>query len=243
MRSARAGHRDELSGTMAARVQLLLGQGYAVVLPDSFNPRGYREICTIRTGDRSIGTATRRLDALGALAWAVAQPGIDTRRVALVGWSHGGSTALAAINLRDPKVSAFFSADGAPPFFRGAVAFYPGCALPLRAGEQWQPGTPVRIHIGDADDWTPVQPCIELGAAMRSRGADVVVTTYADSHHAFDAPGGKVVLRTDVPNGVHPGEGVHVGANPEARAVVNERVRAFLRERLQRPDYPVYWSQ
>ena len=77
-----------------------------------------------------------------------------------------------------------------------------------------------------------------LGQAMRLRGADLLVTTYPGSHHGFDSPGDKVVLRSDVPNGVHPGEGVHVGANPTARTAANEQVRAFLRERLQQPDQP-----
>jgi len=242
MRSTRDGHRDELSGAMAARVQPLLADGYAVVLPDSFNPRGRREICTIRTEERSIGSAMRRMDVLGALAWAAKQPGVDASRIALVGWSHGGSATLSAINVRNSRVLAFFGATGAPPFFRAAVAFYPGCLLALNAGEQWQAGTPTRIHIGEADDWTPVQPCVALGQAMRARGVDLLVTTYPGSYHGFDAPGDKVVLRSDVPNGVHPGQGVHVGANPVARAAANEQVRAFLHERLQQPDKSSYRS-
>jgi dienelactone hydrolase len=68
------------------------------------------------------------------------------------------------------------------------------------------------------------------------------VATYAGASHAFDAPGDKVVLRTDVPNGVHPGEGVHAGADPAARTLANERVRAFLRERMEPPNRPSYWS-
>jgi hypothetical protein len=157
MFDARAGREPELSIGMAARVQWLLDDGYAVLLPDSFNPRGRREVCTIRNRDRTISVATRRLDALGALAYLASLPGIDSPRIALVGWSHGGSTTLAAINLRDPRVQAFRAAPGAPPFFRAAVAFYPGCTTARNAGRRWQPGAPTRIHIGELDDWTPAQ--------------------------------------------------------------------------------------
>ena len=59
-----------------------------------------------------------------------------------------------------------------------------------------------------------------------------LVTTYPDSYHAFDSPTGTVVFRTDVPNGVNPGRGVHVGPNPVARDAANASVRAFLRQRL-----------
>ena len=77
---------------------------------------------------------------------------------------------------------------------------------------------------------------------MRARGEDLRVATYPGASHAFDAPGDKVKLRTDVPNGVHPGEGVHAGADPAARTLANDRVRAFLRERMHPSDPFSYWS-
>jgi dienelactone hydrolase len=233
MLSPRAGRQDQLSSGMAARAQMLLDEGYAVLFPDSFNSRGMRQVCTIPNGERTITASNRRLDALGALAWLATSRGVDPTRIAVVGWSHGGSTALAAINLRNPQVAAFRVSPGAPPFFRAAVAFYPGCAGPLRAGERWQPGAPTRILIGELDDWTPATPCVDLANAMRVRGDDLRVTVYPNSHHAFDSPGDRIVLRTDVPNGVHPGSGVHAGANPDARAAANDQVRAFLRELLK----------
>jgi dienelactone hydrolase len=52
---------------------------------------------------------------------------------------------------------------------------------------------------------------------------------YAGAYHGFDAPGGRVVHRLDVSNGVVPGAGVHVGPDPAARADANDRVEAFLR--------------
>jgi len=232
MYSTLAGHENELAERMALRAAPLLREGYAVLFPDSFRARGVREVCTVRSGERTVQVAKRRLDALGAMAYLASRPDIARNRIALVGWSHGGSAVLQAVNSRDAAVAAFFQRRDAPPFFRAAVAFYPGCATPLKAGDRYRPGAPTRIHIGELDDWTPAGACVELGSTLAARDEDLLVTTYPGSYHAFDSPTGTVVLRTDVPNGVHPGQGVHVGPNPEAREAANASVRAFLRERL-----------
>ena len=235
MYSAAASRAGQLSENFGAWTELLLRDGYAVLWPDSFTPRGTREICTGRIGDRTITTATRRLDVLGALSFAPQLPGVDRGRVALVGWSHGGSTTLATINAKDSRVAAFRAAPNAPPFFVAAVAFYPGCAGPLRQGARWAPGMPTSVHIGASDDWTPAAPCVELGNAMRERSEPVTVTVHPDSYHGFDAPNGSVTVLKNVPNGVNPGQGVTRGPNPAARAAAIDSVRAFLRERLAAP--------
>jgi dienelactone hydrolase len=236
MYSIAKGREDHLADRLAVRVEMLLGDGYAVLLPDSFRSRGRNEVCTIKMGDNPITPTRRRLDALGALAYLAERSDVAHDRIALVGWSHGGSTALATVNIRDREVAAFRDKSGAPPFFRAVVAFYPGCKVSLGAGDRWQPGAPTRIHIGASDDWTPAEPCVELGEAMAVRGEPLKVTVYPDSHHGFDAPSGDVVHRTDVPNGVNPGQGVHVGANPAAREKANAKVRAFLNDRLRGVD-------
>ena len=236
MYSIAKGREDHLADRLAVRVEMLLGDGYAVLLPDSFRSRGRNEVCTIKTGDNPITPTRRRLDALGALAYLADRSDIAHDRIALVGWSHGGSTALATVNVRDREVAAFRDKAGAPPFFRAVVALYPGCKVSLGAGDRWQPGAPTRIHIGESDDWTPAKPCVELGQAMAARGEPLKVIVYPDSHHGFDAPSGDVVHRTDVPNGVNPGHGVHVGANPAAREKANAKVRAFLNDCLRGAD-------
>ncbi len=233
MYSSLRGHEDRLAERLMARADMLLGEGYALIFPDSFGARGRSEVCTIRAGERGIPAARRRLDALGALAYLAARHDIAPDRIALVGWSHGGSAALAAINARDRDVAAFRE-QGDVPFFRAAVAYYPGCHVSLAAGERWEPAVPARILIGELDDWTPAKPCVELGAAAAGRGEPLKVTVFPGAHHGFDAPGSAVAHRTDVPNGVHPGEGVHVGANPEMRERANAKLRAFLDEQLRR---------
>ena len=233
LHSTRRGHEDELAERLALRADLFLAEGFAVLFPDSFGSRDVREVCTIRVGERTITAKRRRLDALGALDYLAHRGDIAGDRIAVVGWSHGGSAVLHAINLDDVDVAAYRATLGAP-FFRAAVAFYPGCRLPLEAGEHWRPGVPTRLHVGALDDWTPPQPCIALGQAQAGRGEDFDVVVYPGSYHAFDAPTGRVMHRSDVPNGVHPGRGVTVGPNPGARASANLRVRAFLRDRLAR---------
>ena len=168
MYSIRDGHEQELAERMALRAQMYLREGYAVLFADSFRARGMREICTIKHGERTVTAAQRRLDALGALGYLAARPDIARDRIALVGWSHGGSAALQAVNTRDAAVAGFFERPGAPPFFRAAVALYPGCVTPLKAGDRYAPGAPTRVHIGLLDDWTPAATCAELGNAMAS---------------------------------------------------------------------------
>jgi dienelactone hydrolase len=232
MYSALPGRADQLSRHNAAWTADLLGEGYAVLLPDSFNPRGQREVCTTAPASRTINAGRRRLDALGALAWLASRSGIDGERIALVGFSHGGSTTLAAINARDRAVIAFRDVPDAPRFFRAAVAFYPGCRAYADAGERWEPAVPAQVHIGASDDWTPAAPCVALGEARKARGEPFDVTVYPGSHHGFDSPGGRLVVRQDVPGGVNPGRGVTVGANVETGAAARRSTRAFLREML-----------
>ena len=227
------GREERLGERLMVRADMLLSEGYALLFPDSFRARGRQEVCTIKAGEPSVPAAKRKLDALGALAYLAQRREIARDRIALVGWSHGGSATLAAINARDRDVNAFRERPDAPPFFRAAVAFYPGCRVSLAAGERWETAVPTRIMIGALDDWTPAKPCVDLGTAAAARGVPLKVTVFPGAQHGFDAPGATVVHRTDVPNGVSPGQGVHVGADPVMREKANAKLRAFLDEALR----------
>ena len=213
--------KGQLNARHQAMTDLLLVEGYNVVLPDSLTPRGETELCTQKMGDRKISQTQRRADALGTLAWVASQPWAQLTRIGLLGWSHGGSAVLSSTDATRADVRNL----AVQPAI--AVAFYPGCTTAMKSG--YKPIAPLVLMLGEKDDWTPPAPCVTLGGAV---GAEVNV--YADSYHDFDNPVGQVRLRKDVPNGVNPGQGVHVGANPVAREQAYARLKVLLAEALNR---------
>ncbi len=194
----------------------LNAQGVHALVLDSLGPRGEREICTQRLGQRRITQANRRLDALAALNWLAARPEARADRLGLVGWSNGGSTVLAATN----RAHADVDRARVEPVF--AVAFYPGCEADLKRG--YRPVAPLLLMVGEADDWTSAEPCRQLAAAA---GDAVEFHAFAGAFHGFDGEA-PVRLRRDVPNGAHPGAGVHVGGDAAARERSRELLAAFL---------------
>lgn len=206
-----------LSVRMREYAAMLNGQGWHVLITDSFSPRGERELCTQRIGTRKVTQTQRRRDALGALQWLATRAEVDAQRLGLLGWSHGGSNVLAATNLMHPEVVA---APVKPTF---AVAFYPGCSDELARG--YRPAAPLLMLLGEADDWTPPGPCKALAAQSADPRPEVVA--YPGAYHGFDGTA-PVRLRTDVPNGVDPGRGVHLGGDPAARAASHGRLFQFL---------------
>lgn len=233
MWSMRGDGHSRLDARSRAWTERFVEEGYAVLWPDSFTPRGRRSVCEIPRGEPSIDPSERRLDVLGALAFAATRAELDSERVALVGWSHGGSTVLASVNGRDPRIAQFYAAAGAPKAPRAAVAFYPGCGVSLRAGQGWLAAVPLAVYSGALDDWSSTPLCVRLTASARARGADMTITVYPDAHHGFDAPGDRLAHRSDVTRGVDAARGVTAGPNPAARAAVEIALPEFLRRHFQ----------
>jgi dienelactone hydrolase len=225
--------RDRLTARHQAMADLLVAEGYAVLFPDSFNPRGRREICSQKLGSQRITQDNRRLDVLAALEFLRTRPDIDGARVALLGWSHGGSASLAAMNRRHPVVAQFLAAEkAADHFYRIAIAFYPGCIESVRTRFGYAPASPVSIFIGESDDWTSPRPCLALGERMAANNEPLQVRTYADTYHGFDSPNRFGPVHLDVPNGVRSGQGVTIASNAAARDDAYMRMKEQLRTAL-----------
>ena len=211
------------SGALARRMreytELFNGLGLHVLVVDSLTARYEKEICTQRIGHRRVTQINRRLDALGAIAYLAERSDVDEKRIGLIGWSNGGSTVLAATNLRHRDVA---TATTRAAF---AIAFYPGCDADLKRG--YEPSAPLLMLVGELDDWTPAAPCVALArAATEPRPA---IESDPGAGHGFDSAL-PLRLRKDVPNGAHPGQGVHVVGNAAAWRASRDRVVRFLAE-------------
>jgi dienelactone hydrolase len=232
MYSSSSSKRESLSARHQQMAELLVSQGYAVLFPDSFRSRGTEEICTIENRKRKITQKQRRHDAQGALAWLQSRNDIQTDRIAILGWSHGGSAVLATLNASKPEVSGWSLRSGTSPYFRAGVAFYPGCRDSLNSNTGYSLAAPITFFIGGSDDWTAPEPCIKLANKLKNAGEDASITVYPDAHHGFDGPSSQPRRRLEVPNGVNPGSGVTTAPNPAARADAYDRMKSFLRRHL-----------
>jgi dienelactone hydrolase len=199
--------------------------GFVALTLDSFAPRGIKALCELK--DRPIKPWNERTaDAYAALDYLAARSDVDPASVFVLGWSHGGSTVMGVVRAQAPGRQA------GGQHFKAAVAFYPGCGQPLRQ-KIYQPTMPLLILHGEADDWTPAAPCVELAHKLQASPQPVRTVTYPGAHHGFDAPATPVRYLPKVYNPAAPGEhGAHIGTHPEARQRAIEEVRRFVVQRL-----------
>lgn len=213
----REGQPDQRMTSYAARLN---EKGWHVLALDSFSSRGVREICTRDKGQPSnVSQALRRADVASAFNWLSHQAMVDTSRLALIGWSNGGSTVLEYIHRGHSA-----STQAVYPGLRAAAAFYPGCAF--RESKGFDPTVPLLLLLGSADDWTPPEPCLRLASQK------VEVRAWENAYHGFDGVS-RLRFRSDIRTGVNP-NGVHQGANRVAGEEARSALFTFLERALER---------
>ena len=190
-----------LPADRAALGQRITNWGFVALFVDDFATRGLKETCAV---DFAEGVA----DAFGALAFLAGQPFIDPKRIAAVGFSQGGDTAL--------KIAAAPGVAGGGAF-KAAAAFYAPCANEAGASLK----IPTLILIGARDDVTPAADCAAL--AKRQAPGMVKLVVYPGARHAFDLPefgAGRQVM------------GMTLAYDRSAAEKSREELRAFLAGRL-----------
>jgi dienelactone hydrolase len=192
----------------------LASEGYAALLVDSFSARGVRSLC----GDSSpLPPTVRAGDVPGAVAALRSMSAIDPNRIALMGLSNGGSTALAARRDADRYPDARL---------RAIIAFYPGCGSRLAPAS----APPLLILIGERDDWSSPDACKKLAESARQAGRDLTLVLYPGAAHHFD--GAEVRGRVHV-SAARGGKGATIEYNPAAHADSESQVKRFLAEHLK----------
>ncbi|MCB1512963.1 MAG: dienelactone hydrolase family protein [Hyphomicrobiaceae bacterium] len=186
----------------------LSGLGYAVVFPNSFGSRGHGPLCRARP--RPVKQSQRAKDVFAAYDWLIKQPFVDPKRIALLGWSNGAGTVLRVATLPQARV------------LKTAIAFYPSCKFMLSQTSR-TPKIPISILIGESDDWTPAQPCVELSKKWTSP-----IHVYPGAYHGFDTPNSKLRVRKGVAFSANGSGEVHVGTNPAARDAAIKEVERLL---------------
>ena len=144
--------------------------GYVALAVDSLGPRGIVGQCGGGLFEE------QAIDAYAALRYLSQLDDVDPAKVAVLGQSMGGAAALYAVDRT--LVAQYFDQR-----FRAAIAYYPGhgCGFPASLMT-----APTLVLLGEADDWTPAEPCREMVAHARPDGATITLTVYPSAYHAFD---------------------------------------------------------
>ena len=168
--------------------------GIATLLVYSLGSRNIYSMCT---GGAEINIATVLTDAYRALDVMAEHPRIDADRIAILGLSFGGRTALWVSHTRFYERYAVSENQ-----FAAHLAFYPASCYIQLADETEVTGKPLRIFHGEQDDWTPIDQCQAYIERLTQAGVDADLYRYPYALHSFDNPYSGY---SHIPNALTPG--------------------------------------
>jgi dienelactone hydrolase len=198
--------RETVQAQFASWAAALNQRGYAVIMPASFYSRGF---CEWNDGTRPDDMddherlILRTFDAAAAVDWMCEDPRVDCSRLALLGFSNGGSVALMLMHEGLPytKDARLHAIDNLPPLV-GAAAYYPGCGLEdelvndlteTDIGRFYWPTAPIWVPHAEKDslldDCEEVRdPQVDMIAEKRGVEFDMFeLEIYDNAKHGFDA--------------------------------------------------------
>jgi len=179
--------------------KLLNEQGIAAFVIDVFGPRGIKS-----TGEdqSQVPFAADTADAFAALGMLASHPRIDPNRIAVMGFSRGGITAVRS------GVERII--DGAAPAglrFSAHIAMYSGgCAGSLSVTPTpgvFSPEPMLFVH-GDADDYAYLSDCQRYAQRIAAAGTPTEVVVLPGVRHKFDVDNSR---RINLPSNTKTKEG------------------------------------
>jgi len=156
-------------------------QGIAAFVIDVFGPRGVKS-----TGEdqSQVPFAADTADTFAALGMLASHPRIDPKRIAVMGFSRGGITAVRSAVVPIAKGSA-----PAGVTFAAHLALYSGgCAGALSVTAK--PGvfglSPILFVHGDADDYAFISDCKTYAQRINAAGTPTEMVVLPGARHKFD---------------------------------------------------------
>ena len=187
----------------------LAGWGYGSLIMDSLGPRSTASVCA-PDRQRLVTRFDRAGDVVAAARWLQTQPGVDGARIAVLGDSHGGGTAVTVAS------KPFATAAGG--LVKAAIDYYGNCRDPALYS-----GMPLLALAGEDDTWGyPARTCTAFRAAIPP-GSRFTVVTYPGVVHGFDNP--RIQQRRFM-------EGHPMQYAPDAAPDSFTKVQAFLAETI-----------
>lgn len=168
-----------VSQHLLTQAKILLDEGFAVLVVDSYGPRN------IRPGNILFPAEVAK-DDYDALAHLMKQPYIDKNRIFQAGYSLG---AIASTLLASPEGAQIFKA---PARFRASVGHYGTCALQSKVSASkvamlnFDSDRPLLMLMAELDIETPPMNCFPLLEDMKAAGKDVHWHIYKNATHGWD---------------------------------------------------------
>ena len=153
--------------------------GYVVLSVDSFSAR---DVVDVVGRQEAVSIESMVADAYAALRSLKTHPKVDGSAIGLLGWSKGGSAALASGRT---VFREMLSGEGDQ--FSSIAAIYPWCGARERVMRR--DDVPVLFILAGQDDWVSADACADVLAEMATLGLQARVAIYDEAKHGFDAPG------------------------------------------------------
>lgn len=159
-------------------VPALLQKGFAVVLLDSFSPRGFASVCANKF---QMWQEARVADAVAVLKKLQSDPRMDASKIALGGHSNGAVTAFLASFVESSKVVKTDALGFAAYFAVGAA-----CDLTFKSPKLW---APLLLISGEKDDYTFPEPCQAEATRLQGAGSPATLKMIQGANHNMSTTG------------------------------------------------------